>query len=87
MQSYTSLLSSSFFHDDISIKNDLSLVFNHEDDILDIAFQSFGEARVEDSHHRGSVGAKGSNLELRRATSFEDMLMENHRTVLIDSIR
>lgn len=87
LQSYTSFISNSFFHDDVSIKNELSLVFNNDEEPLNIAFQSCSDVGVEEGHRQEKKGVMGSHLELKRATSFEDMLMENHRTVLIDSIR
>ena len=84
IQSFPSFLSSSFNVDDASIKNDLSFKFSNEDELANIAFGSFCEIKAEDS---GKASTQMPNLELKRCTSFEEMLMENHRTVLIDSFR
>jgi hypothetical protein len=52
--------------------------------MINIAFGSFSELKAGKAE-RGQAGLP--QLELKRCTSFEEMLMENHRTILIDSIR
>lgn len=82
VQSFPSFLSGSLILDDVSIKNDLSFKFSHEDEIANIAFESFSELKGDEP---GKVTSTPL-LELKRCTSFEEMLMENHRTILIDSM-
>jgi hypothetical protein len=88
LSEFPSIFSSSILIDDLSLRNELSLRFlNLEENNNLYGFDSFEDIRAEELAHKRRASEEGVGFELKRCTSFEEILMENHRNVLIESMK
>jgi hypothetical protein len=86
LSEFPSIFSSSILIDDLSIRNDHSLKLINVDENL-YGLVSFDELKVEEFSIKRRMSEDAVGLELKRCTSFEEILMENHRNVLVESMR
>lgn len=86
LSEFPSIFSSSLIMDDLSLRNDLSLKLANMDENL-YGLVSFDDLRIEEFSIKRRTSEELIGLELKRCTSFEEILMENHRTVLVDSMK
>lgn len=86
LSEFPSIFSSSILLDDQSIRNDQSLkLINIDENIYGLV--SLDDLKIEEFSIKRRTSEEIVGLELKRCTSFEEILMENHRNVLVDSMR